>query len=334
MTNHLQSIVREIVDLVDLRSGDFVLDIGSNDGTLLKAYPRDDLFLVGIDPSGDKFRNLYPDHIKLIVDFFGLPAIRPICDQRKAKVITSIAMFYDLESPLDFMADIRDLLTDDGVWVFEQAYMPATIAQNAYDAICHEHLAYYGIRQIKWMTDRVGLKIIDTKTNSINGGSFRVTAAKAGSAFTPNSRNINVLLEQELAAGFDGIDIYSEFRDRVFRHKEELTSLIDKFNRGKQLVLGYGASTKGNVLLQFCGFTPHHIPAIADRNPAKWGLFTPGTKIPIISEEEGRRRKPSCFLVLPWHFKGEFCKREKPYLDAGGRLLFPLPYIHSVGKST
>lgn len=331
MTSHLHSIVEEILKVATLEPGDLVLDIGSNDGTLLKAYPNSNLSLVGFDPSGEKFQKFYPDHIRLIVDFFSLSAIHSVCGKRKAKVITSIAMFYDLDAPMDFVAEVRDLLAEDGIWVFEQSYMPTMLDQTAYDAVCHEHLAYYGLRQIEWMMNRVGLKMINVTTNSINGGSFRVTATKRESAFTSNSRNISALLAQEQASRLNAIDPYHEFRDRAFRHKEELTSLIDKFNRKKQLVLGYGASTKGNVLLQFCGFTPRDIPAIADRNPEKWGLFTPGTKISIISEEEARLRRPSCFLALPWHFKDEFCKREKSYVDGGGRLLFPLPTIYLYG---
>lgn len=328
MTRHLQAVVEEITGRVSLGQGDFVLDIGSNDCTLLKSYPQGGFDRAGIDPSGGKFREFYPEDVALAVDFFSPAKMLELSGGRKAKVITSIAMFYDIEAPQDFMADIKSVLADDGIWVFEQSYMPQMLAQNAYDTICQEHLSYYGLRQIKWMTDRAGLKIVDVDMNDINGGSFRITAAKAESSHQPNTGLIESILAREAEHDLAAMEPYLAFRDRVFRHREELNDLLDQFNRASRLVLGYGASTKGNVIIQFCGLTREQMPAIADRNPTKDGLFTPGTGIPIISEAEGRRRDPACFLAFPWHFKTEFVQRERPFLESGGRLLFPLPFIH------
>lgn len=332
MTTHLQTIVKKILNLVKLQPGNIVLDIGSNDGTLLKAYPHEKISLLGIDPSSAKFSKYYPDHIKLIVDYFSVSASQSIYGDRKAKIVTSIAMFYDLESPVEFMGDIKKILADDGVWVLEQSYMPSMLEQNAYDTICHEHLEYYGLRQIKWMTDKVGLKILDVELNNINGGSFCVTVAKKTSDYKPNSKSINTLLQEEKSKQLDTLSSYIDFKKRVFKHKKNLVKYIRGIKRNNQTILGYGASTKGNVILQFCGFNEKDIPAIAERNPEKYGCFTPGTTISIISEEEARRRNPNYFLALPWHFKEEFLKREKEYLDNGGRFLFPLPTIESIGK--
>ena len=174
MTNHLQQVVRTILELVELKPGDVVLDIGSNDATLLKAYPHAEISLVGIDPSAENFRRFYPEYISLVVDYFSATAYKSVT-AKKAKIITSIAMFYDLESPLSFMRQIKEVLADDGVWVFEQSYMPRMLEHNAYDTVCHEHLEYYGLRQIKWMADQIGFKILNAELNDVNGGSFCVT---------------------------------------------------------------------------------------------------------------------------------------------------------------
>ena len=332
MANHLQHIVRTLLRQVELKPGDVVLDIGSNDATLLKAYPDAGVSLIGIDPSGESFRSFYPPHISLVVDYFSAAAVKPLLGGKRARIITSIAMFYDLASPLAFMQDIKEVLAEDGVWVFEQSHMPTMLRQNAYDTVCHEHLEYYGLRQIKWMADRVGFKILDVELNDINGGSFRVTVAHERANYQPVSNKWLALLQQEKELGLDTLRPYREFKDRVYRHRDDLVRTIRDINSRGETIIGYGASTKGNVLLQFCGFTEHDIPAIAERNPEKYGRFTPGTLIPIISEQEARERQPNYLLALPWHFKAEFLKREQAFLENGGRILFPLPKIEAIGK--
>jgi len=332
MRRHLQEIVDNILKMVDLKKDDIVLDIGSNDGTLLKAYPDKGLSLVGMDPSSGKLREYYTDRIKLVVDYFSPSAFRSIYGQKKAQVVTSIAMFYDLESPIDFMRDIESILADDGIWVFEQSYMPLMLKRNAYDTVCHEHLEYYGLRQIAWMAKATGLKVIDVSLNDINGGSFAVTVAKERSEYKPRNEHIEPILRNELEEGLDTLRQYAAFKERVYKHRDDLVKFIKEAKEKDELVVGYGASTKGNVVLQFCGLGSLDIPAIADRNPAKFGRFTPGTGISIVSEEEARSRRPKYFLVFPWHFKDEFIKREGDFLDSGGKFLFPLPEIESVGR--
>ena len=331
MTQHLQNVANTIAELVSLKAGDVVLDIGSNDATLLKSYPNAGLSLIGIDPSAVNFRQYYPDNIALVTDYFSAAAFRSVMGTRKAKVVTSIAMFYDLESPLAFAQDIRDILADDGVWVFEQSYMPTMLARNAYDTVCHEHLEYYGLRQIKWLADRAGLKILDVELNDVNGGSFRVTVTPKNSTYQPLADRVDRLLQQELADGLQTLRPYLNFKQTVFQHRTDLQRKVAEIRQRGQTILGYGASTKGNVVLQFCGFTVRDIPAIAERNPEKYGGFTPGTLIPMIAEQAARDQHPDFFLALPWHFRGEFIKRERAFLDAGGKFLFPLPQVEVVG---
>jgi len=330
MVAHLRLLVEDIVNAVPISDSDVILDIGSNDGTLLRQYPQTGATLVGIDPTGNKFREYYPPHVHLIPDFFSAELYRRELGQRKAKVITSIAMFYDLNSPLLFMEQVRDILADDGVWVFEQSYMPTMLAVDAYDTICHEHLEYYGLSQIQWMADRVGLKLVDVRFNSTNGGSFVVTAAKKSDAHHGVADVVFSILKKEKELGLHQELPYKDFKARIFSHRDRLRAELDKLKKKGLRVLGYGASTKGNVLLQFCGLSESDINFIAEVNPDKFGCFTPGTLIPIISESDARALKPDVFLVLPWHFEENIVQREKAFLSQGGKLLFPLPEIHYV----
>lgn len=325
MADHLHRKVKKILRKVTLRPGDMVIDIGSNDSTLLQGYPIQGVMLIGVDPLGEKMRKYYPPHIHLIADFFSKKAVEKHFGFRKAKIITSIAMFYDLESPLEFMRQVYELLTDNGIWVFEQSYMPTMLSMNSYDTVCHEHLEYYRLKQIKWMTDQVGFKILDVEFSQINGGSFSVMVAKQNSSYQEARGLVNQILKSEEKLGLHTLKPYRAFRKRVFQHKKLFRTQIKKLNKSGKKVLGYGASTKGNVILQFCELREKDIPFIAEVNPDKFGAYTPGTLIPIISEQDARAMKPDYFVVLPWHFKDNIIARERGFLRRGGKLLFPLP---------
>ncbi len=327
MLTHLQNKVNKIEKTIDLTQGDLVLDIGSNDGALLRAYTNKKLILTGIDPTGKKFKEYYPSYIQLIPDFFSAKIIKNYFGNKKAKVITSIAMFYDLESPIEFMQEIRELLDDSGVWILEQSYLPTMLEMNAYDTICHEHLEYYCLKQLKWMTDRMGLKIIDVELNNINGGSFSVTVTKSNSYYYKKGSIVDKILSEEKRRELFELKPYKGFSQRVLKHREKLIKFIKNERDKNKKFIGYGASTKGNVILQFCNLTEKEIPLIAEVNKDKFGCFTPGTLIPIISEAEARAMKPDYFLVFPWHFKENIIEREKDYLSAGGKLFFPLPSL-------
>lgn len=245
-------------------------------------------------------------------------------------MVTSIAMFYDLDNPVEFARQVASILADDGVWHFEQSYMPAMLRTNSYDTVCHEHLEYYSLAVVKWIVERAGLRVIDVKVNAINGGSFAVTAAKQDSPHRAETATIEWLLEQEKRMGLETPRPFREFEERVFRHREDLRRLIRSLVQEGKKILGYGASTKGNILLQFCGLTPEEVPAIAEVNEDKFGRVTPGTHIPIISEAEARAMNPDFFLVLPWHFKNGIMEREKAFLERGGKMIFPFPEIEIV----
>lgn len=330
MVDHLTSKVAYLERLVSPRAGDVVLDIGSNDATSLKAYGTPGLNRIGIDPTGAKFRQYYTPDIRLVPDFFSTAAYRAL-ESRPARIVTSIAMLYDLESPVAFARQVAEILAADGIWHFEQSYMPSMLRMNSYDTICHEHLEYYSLGVIEKILDAAGLKVVDVVTNAINGGSFAVTAAhRANATLRANRAVIDWLLEQEDRMGLNTPKPYRDFEERVFRHRDDLMRLIRALNDDGKRVFGYGASTKGNVMLQFCGFTAKDIPAIADVNPDKFGCVTPGTHIPIVSEADAKAMAPDYFLVLPWHFKDGILRREKDYLRQGGKFIFPFPEIEIV----
>jgi len=326
MVSHLGSKVKKILDRVELSKGDLIIDIGSNDSTTLQAYPSSEINLVGIDPTGVKFSKYYPSHIQLIPDFFSSTLVNEHFPRKKAKIITSFSMFYDLEDPIDFMQQVYDVLADEGVWVCEQSYMPTMLETNSYDTVCHEHLEFYTLRQIKWMTDRVGFKIIDVEFNSINGGSFSVTVLKTNKEVKLSSQ-VQKILDDEYDKGLDTLIPYKEFAQRVVQAKNNLLTFIADSHAAGKTVAALGASTKGNVLLQYCGLTAKEIEFVGEVNAEKFGCYTPGTWIPIISEEELLAKEVDYLVVLPWHFK-EFFMKSKKFKRT--KLVFPLPQMEII----
>lgn len=317
MKNHLQNLISYIENTVTLSEKDNVLDIGCNDGTTLQLYSKN-VLKTGIDPTAEQFKHLYKD-VSLFCDYFGPEFTSKI--NKKFKVITSIAMFYDLPDPIEFSSCIKKLLTDDGIWVLEQSYLPKMLETNSFDTICHEHLEYYCLKQIKYIMDIVGLYIIDVSFNNINGGSFRITVSKYNKDY-----NFYNILEAEKNLDFEN------FKNNCKIVRNDLKYFLETEKKDGKTICAYGASTKGNVILQYCDIDYKLIDCVAERNPSKYGKFTPKTLIPIKSEDEVRKLNPDYMLVLPWHFKEEFLHREKEYLDNGGKLIFPLPRFQIYGK--
>lgn len=329
MVRHLAQKIRTLENIVELNEEDLVIDIGSNDGTSLKSYSGKHK-KVGIDPTGYKFREYYSEDITLISDFFTKEKFKALFPGEKAKIITSIAMFYDLEQPLNFVRDIEACLDDQGIWHFEQSYLPSMLRTNSYDTICHEHIEYYSLQVVKNMLEVFDLRIVDVQLNSINGGSFAVTACKKGANFKSNTPVINWLIQEEIRKGLNTIEPYLNFQKKAYEHKSSLLSLLNALVADGKKIFGYGASTKGNVLLQFCGLNTSHIQCIAEVNEEKFGTYTPGTNIPIISEADAKNLKPDYFLVLPWHFRNSILNRETEFLESGGKFIFPLPEIEII----
>ena len=329
MVRHLTAKIAHLERVAGLQAGDTVLDIGSNDATSLKAYKTASLKRIGIDPTGAKFKAYYPDDIALVPDFFSAKNFDG-ASKARAKIVTSIAMFYDLEDPVQFSREIAQVLAPDGIWHFEQSYMPSMLRMTSYDTICHEHVEYYSLGVVQRILDAADMKVLDVQMNAVNGGSFAVTAVHKTSSRPANDTVVNWLLAQEERMGLATPKPYRDFEERVFRHREDLRRLLIALRDDGKKVLGLGASTKGNVVLQFCGIGPDLVSGIAEVNPDKFGHVTPGTHIPIISETEARAMKPDYFLVLPWHFKDGIVQREAEFLAGGGKMIFPFPEIEIV----
>lgn len=330
MRRHLQDVAGMVRNCIELRRGDIIIDIGSNDGTFLNCFSAREFLLVGIDPTINQFRRYYSRGIRLIPDFFSDGPVKRIIGKRKAAVITALAVLYDSNEPMDFLEKVRGLLSLRGICILELGYLPLLLANNAYDTICHEHAAYYALKQLRWMAEKAGLKILRCELNGINGGSFCVVLADKKSAFSVDRCGIEALSAREERMRLDTMPPYLDFQKRVFSHRAALKRVIKGLCSDGRRIAGYGASTKGNVLLQFCGLSSDEIPFVADVNGEKWGRFCPGTGIPIVSEKKARMARPDVFLVLPWAFKDTFLVREKAFLRKGGAFLLSLPRVEMI----
>jgi NDP-4-keto-2,6-dideoxyhexose 3-C-methyltransferase len=338
MRDALADIANSAEHLAHAAAGDTVVDIGCNDGTLLASYRTGGLCRVGFDPA----RNMAPYSRavaeKVIVGFFEAGAFAAEADLagRRPKIITSIAMFYDLEDPKRFVADIKRVLHPDGLWIVQMAYLPSMLKTNELGNICHEHLEYYSLQAFEYLLAKFDMEVADVALNEINGGSIRAYIRNRGAnpiAFgdetyrTLAAERVNALRVQETKMALDDVATYADFAFWADRIKNDVVGFVrDAVAKGKSVYV-YGASTKGNTLLQYYGLDHTLITAATERNPQKWGKVTVGTRIPIVSEADARAARPDYFLVLPWHFVDEFQAREREYLRAGGRFILPMPYF-------
>ena len=330
MKDELSSIAKEAEKLVRLNPGNIVLDIGCNDKTLLAAYKNKGILRVGFDPVSRFQKEFNQAKEYFVNDYFSFRRYNKLFPKRKAKVITAIAMFYDLDDPNVFVADIKRVLDRDGVFIIQQNYLVGMLGQNAFDNIVHEHLEYYSLLSLEKLLRRHGLEVFDVSTLDINGGSFRTYVKHASSSFSV-SKEVNKMRDKEIKLKLNDLRVYRRFADRVKKTRNTLRNFIKKeVGKGKTVYI-YGASTRGNTLLQYCGLNNDLIKKAVERNPEKWGKKIVSVDIPIVSEKDARKLHPDYMLVLPWYFRDEFLKREKEYLENGGKFIFPLPEMEIVG---
>ena len=341
MKNELQRIVNSILDVKKLKENDIWVDIACNDGTMFDFIPNN-IIKIGIDPVDNSYKNESEKRSDLIIqDYFGADVYKKSkFGTQKAKVVTSIAMFYDLENPDTFIQDVGEILDDNGLWVLQLSYTPLMIEQLAFDNICHEHIYYYSLFNLKKLMEKNGFKIVDCQLNNTNGGSFRVYVMKENAdvrkfATQPHrdvcNFRIQSLLTLEEKLKLDSVDTWMDFYNRILDLKEQTVSFIKSEKEIGKKIWGYGASTKGNTLLQYFGLDNTLIDGIAERSVYKWGLKTVGTNIPMYSEEQMRNEKPDYLLVLPWHFISEFVERERDFLLGGGKFIVPCPKFQIIG---
>ena len=325
MKDHLKGIVDTSLELIK-KPNCKVLDIGCNDGTLLNYYPKA-FKRYGCDPSdvAQEVKNA-----TVVQDIFPSAELFTAIGDNKMDIITSIAMFYDLESPVDFVKSIKKLLSPEGIWIFEMSYMPTMLALDSYDTICHEHLEFYSLAVLEKIAGMSGMKIFKISFNDINGGSIRCYATHKESSLYFNSENyrlMNDIRQKEFDLELDTDKPYVAFQYRIEKVRDELHDLLVNLKHDGKRIHIYGASTKGNTILQWCDINNMLVDYAAERNPDKYGAYTLGTNIPIISEAESRAMNPDYYLVLPWHFKKEFIEREKEALEKGTGFIFPIPAI-------
>ena len=328
MTEHVEKVVISATKKVKLKKNDYVLDIASNDGTLLSFYNRN-INKVGIDPIINNYKKFYNKKIYKINDFFNYKTLKKKIN-KKFKIITALSVFYDLKNPNKFISDIKKILEKNGVFILEHADLLSILKNNLFDTICHEHLEYYSSKIIIDIMEKNKLRVFDLKRNNVNGGSVRYYISHDNSHFKSNTKDINKLLKEEKKYMLESIKVFKKFEKKLILNKKKLMNFIYKIKKAKKIIHAYGASTKGNVLLQYFKINKKHIDFIADRNPQKFNKYTPGTKIKIISEKKSRKIKPDYYLVLPWHFKNEIIKRERVIRKYGTKLIFPLPKMQIV----
>lgn len=328
MRDALADITMKALEFVSIEQGDVAVDIGCNDGTLLKSYENKALDLVGFDPAKN-FLGAHGEGFTRINNYFNKNSYTLARGTKKAKIVTSIAMFYDLENPIAFVQDISEILDDSGVWILQMADLPNMLRNNMFDNICHEHLAYYHLAPMEFLLKKCGMKLVDLEMNFVNGSSYRFYIRKdSGPEPTVEAlKRIAKTRFEEFNLALDTDAPYKKFKENLERNKNDLLFFINQERAKGKKVFVYGASTKGNVLLQYCELNEETIPFAAERNPRKWGTRTLGSNIPIISEEEARALKPDYFLVLPYHFLDEMLVREKEFIDRGGKFIVPIPTV-------
>lgn len=332
MRSHLKSIAERAMEIWATPQAT-VLDIGCNDGTLLKNYPVQ-FKKFGVDPS-DVAQEVTGENLQVIQAIFPSPQLDTAVGKGSVDIITSIAMFYDLEDPVSFCRSIKEFLSAEGLWIFEMSYMPEMLRLNSYDTICHEHLEYYCLAVIEEILKLADLAVFRVEFNDINGGSLRCYATHGDNSKYSTADDeafIGQVRRQEFDLELDTDKPYLDFQSRIDVEKDKLRKLLTGLKAEGKRIHIYGASTKGNTILQFCGIDSAIIDFAAERNPDKFGARTLGTNIPIISEADSRAMAPDYYLVLPWHFKPEFVEREKEMLDNGTGFIFPLPEIEIVKR--
>lgn len=325
MRKELREIARESLKKVkNKRVNITCLDIGANDGTLLKNYPSN-VFKIGVEPINKLAKECEKYADTVVNDYFNYKTYKKLFGDKKVSIVTAISCFYDIDNPNLFISDITKILDENGIFVIQQNYLKSMLELNAFDNIVHEHLEYYSMYSLNNLLAKHNLEIFDVKTNGINGGSFRTYIA------FKNKRKIQEsvprLLEYEKKVGLDKKKIYKEFTKKIKENKKKLTNFIKRQVKKRKIIYAYGASTRGNTLLQYYKLNNKLISAAVERNPEKWGQKIASVSIPIISEKQARKEKPDYMLVLPWFFREEFIQREKAYLKSGGHFIFPLPYF-------
>lgn len=331
----LKDIVENVENRVQLKEEDLVIDIGCNDGTMMTFYKNDKIRKIGFDPSSNVAKEAEEKGVEVINDFFNKESFIKRFGEKKAKVITAISMFYDLENPNTFLEDINFCLEEDGLFIIQQNYLVKMLENNGLDNICHEHREFYSLMSLGNLLKRHNLEVFDVLLNGINGGSIRTYIRKFRKNKEINTdakKRLDEIRTHEKSLGLNTSKPYLDFAKRVDGVKNKITTFIkSEIEKGK-IVCASGASTKGNTTLQYFGLGPDLIKAIEEKNPEKFGKMTVGTFIPIDSPEKVEALKPDYLLVLIWYFIEDVKRNQEEFLKRGGKLIVPLPIPKIISK--
>ena len=342
MVEELKQIAASTSRLMCLKVGDVFVDIACNDGTLL-SFVEPGIIRIGFDPAENIYKETSQKNFDLFInDYFTARAYRKSAHgSKKAKIVSTIAMFYDLKDPHEFVRDVKDIMNDNGLWVMQMSYLPLMLKQLAFDNICHEHLEYYSLQSLKYLLDQHDLQIVDCQINDVNGGSFRVYIRKNNADPTTFAAapyrdvahfRVHSILAHEQTLKLTDPQTYLDFYEKSCALRDQTLAFMKAEKAKGKKIWAYGASTKGNTLLQWWGIDNALIDGIAERQPTKYGLKTVGSNIPIASDEDMRKANPDYLLVLPWHFIESFIRREREFLNRGGKFILPCPYFEVIGK--
>jgi SAM-dependent methyltransferase len=328
---HAGDLVERVVAERDLGPGSLAVEIGSNDGYLLRQYRVRDVEVLGVDPAANIAAVANERGIPTIAEFFGTAVAASIrSDGQLADVVHANNVIAHVPDLHDVVEGISHILKEDGIAIIETPYVRDMIERVEFDTIYHEHVFYYSLSSLSRVLEAHQLVVVDVERIPVHGGSIRVTATRASSDVDEGD-SVAMLRDEEAEIGLNGPAYYREFASNVETARHELRDILGEFQAQGGLVAGYGAAAKGTVLLNAFGIGAETLAFVADRSPHKQGLYMPGVRVPIVSADELLRRRPDACLLLAWNFAEEILAQQAPYRAAGGRFIVPVPRPQLIG---
>jgi hypothetical protein len=329
LVEHFRQYALDVLARYEVRPGSLVVEIGSNDGSLLKFFKARGLRVLGVDPAREIARKATEAGVETLPEFFSSKLASAI---RKAHGGASIVCANNVFAHSDELADvargIREVLADDGVFVFEVSYLVDIVDKYVFDTVYHEHVSYHSVGALATFFKRMGLQLIDVQRNNSKGGSIRGFAQRAPEGKRPVQPVVGELTALEKSRGFGQLPLYQEYSRRIEQRKAALTTFVDRALADGKLIAGYGASTTTTTLLWHFELQ-RKLAFVADDNPVKYGMYCPGCHIPVVPSDELYVRRPDYVVILAWQYAPAIMKRHERFMKDGGKFLVPLPDLHA-----
>jgi SAM-dependent methyltransferase len=321
---HCQAYTDQIVERLSLGPQHTVVEVGSNDGYLLQYFHERGIRVIGVEPAANVAQEAIVRGIPTIVRFFGTGLAEELRDESSADLLIGNNVLAHMPDVNDFVAGLKTLLKPTGVATVEFPHLMRLVEENQFDTIYHEHFSYFSFLTVRRVFEAHGLRIFDVEELPTHGGSLRIFGCHAAAAHAQTGAAAS-LAEREREAGYDAIDLYLTYAERVRASKREFLEFLIALKRDGKRIAGYGAPAKGNTLLNFCGVRTDFIDFTVDRNPHKQGLMLPGTHIPILAPEALAERRPDVVLILPWNLREEIVEQLAYIRDWGGQFAVRAP---------